>query len=161
MVARVNGGDAKDRLLLGSGQGSGCDAGHGDMRALDAAPVKGRRWSGRVARGRERPVNLAIAYDEGQGVPKDEAQAVVWYRRAAEQGHASAQFSLGLMYAEGRGVAKDLVQAFMWYGLAAAGGVTVRDRDTLARQMTPQQIAEAQRLSREWKPKEEVLQPKP
>lgn len=45
-----------------------------------------------------------------------------WYRLAAEQGYADAQFRLGLMYAEGRGVAKDDAEAVRWYQLAAAQG---------------------------------------
>jgi uncharacterized protein len=65
------------------------------------------------------------------------------------------------MYVLGQGVPKDLVRAHMWLNLAGAkrlGGVeeeSRRKRDELARQMTPAQIAEAQRLAREWKPKPE------
>ena len=39
-----------------------------------------------------------------RGVSEDDAEAVRWYRLAAEQGHASAQFNLGVMYARGEGV---------------------------------------------------------
>ena len=51
--------------------------------------------------------NLGVAYDTGQGVPKDEAEAVKWFRKAADQENASAQSNLGVMYANGRGVPKD------------------------------------------------------
>lgn len=62
---------------------------------------------------------------------------------------------LGWMYVQGRGVLQDFVQAHKWYNLSAAQGEqsAVEARDALAKQMTPAQIAEAQRLAREWKPK--------
>ena len=43
----------------------------------------------------------------GQGVPQDYAEAVTWYRKAAEQGDADAQYNLGVMYAKGQGVPQD------------------------------------------------------
>ena len=59
------------------------------------------------------------------------------------------------MYDNGLGVTQDYVQAHMWYNLAAAQGEkdTGEWRDSLAEEMTPEQIAEARRLAREWKPK--------
>ncbi len=48
--------------------------------------------------------NLALKYDNGQGVPQDYAEAAKWYRKAAEQGIAKAQNNLGLKYAKGDGV---------------------------------------------------------
>ncbi len=75
-------------------------------------------------------------------------------KKAAEQGDEVAQFSLGDMYESGTGVPQDYVLAHMWFNLAAAKGYPfARDRrDYLAQYMTPDQIAEAQRLAREWKP---------
>ena len=67
-----------------------------------------------------------------RGVLKDDAEAVRWYRLAAGQGNARAQYSLGLMYYNGRGVIKDPVLAHMWYNIGAAKGYEmareVRDR---------------------------------
>ena len=59
------------------------------------------------------------------------------------------------MYSKGWGVPQDYVQAHMWYNLAAAQGEKNSRilRDSLAKQMTPTQIAEAQKLTLEWKPK--------
>ncbi len=59
------------------------------------------------------------------------------------------------MYFKGRGVPKDDVLAHMWLNLAAVRGLeTARTlRDRLAEEMTPAQVANAQRLAREWKPK--------
>ncbi len=59
-------------------------------------------------------VYLGIMYDEGRGVPPDDAEAVKWYRRAAEQGDAMAQNILGVMYGDGRGVARDDAEALKW-----------------------------------------------
>jgi len=104
---------------------------------------------------------LGFAYELGRGVPQDYAQAAIWYRRASEQGNADAQGILGIMYEQGRGVPQDYVQAHMWLNLAAsrypATKTEMRDtaakiRDDVAAKMTPAQVAEAQRLAREWKP---------
>ena len=99
--------------------------------------------------------NLGLMYAEGEGVAQDYQEAVRWYRLAAEQGHASGQFSLGAMYTAGQGVPKDYVLAHMWINLAAPKGVkgAVKGRNLLERRMTPAQLAEAQRLAREWKAK--------
>jgi uncharacterized protein len=103
---------------------------------------------------------LGFMYLNGQGVKLDYSEAAKWYWNAAEQGNADSQFILGLIYLNGLGVAKDYLQAHKWFNLAAArssetdkrnGAVT--QRDAVAAMMTPAQIAEAQRLAREWKPK--------
>ena len=52
----------------------------------------------------------------------DVAEAVKWYRKAAEQGHAKAQFNLGLTYYYGEGVPKDVAEAVKWYRKAAELG---------------------------------------
>jgi len=98
--------------------------------------------------------SLGFMYATGQGVPQDNAQAVGWYRKAADQGYAHAQFNLGFMYKEGLGVPQDYVQAHMWFSLAATTGDrgAAEGRDNVANLMTPSQIAEAQKLAREWKP---------
>ncbi len=53
---------------------------------------------------------------------QDLAEAVKWYRKSAERGHASAQNNLGFMYAKGRGVTQDHAEAVKWYRKAAAQG---------------------------------------
>ena len=78
---------------------------------LDADPQDA---AGRLALGR--------AYEEGDGVPWDAAQAAVWYRKAAEQGNAEARRRLGLLYEKGKGVRQDAAQAAVWYRKAAAQG---------------------------------------
>ena len=93
-------------------------------------------------------------HDNGEGVPENDAEAVKWYRRAAAQGRAKAQGHLGRMYALGEGVPEDDVQAYMWLNLSAAQGdeTTIANKDVMRKLMTPEQVAEAQRLSSEWKP---------
>ena len=61
-------------------------------------------------------------YANGQGVQKDDTEAARWYRMAAEQGDAGAQFDLGVNYANGKGVQKDDAEAARWYRLAAEQG---------------------------------------
>ena len=103
---------------------------------------------------------LGVMYDQGQGVPQDYAQALSWYRKAADQEYAIAQMHIGSMYYDGRGVPKDHAQAHMWFNLAASRAtdaetrdIAAKDRDDIAAKMTPDQIAEAQRMVREWAPK--------
>jgi TPR repeat protein len=67
--------------------------------------------------------NLGIMYDNGLGVPQDDAEADKWYRLAADQGHATAQYNLGVMYHQGDGVQQDKAEAVRWYRLAADQGV--------------------------------------
>ena len=55
----------------------------------------------------EAQYNLGLMYSNGQGVPRDDEEAVKWYRLAAEQGFAESQTNLGLMYGTGRGVEQE------------------------------------------------------
>ena len=78
------------------------------------------------------------------------------YRKAAEQGHAPAQFNLGDMYRDGEGVPQDDVEAFKWFSLATTyadesqrEGLADR-RDLAASRLTPEQLAEGQKRVREW-----------
>ena len=82
-------------------------------------------------------------------------EAVKWYRKAADQGHAQAQFMLGFMYRKGRGVVKDEVEAYKWLLLAGAQGSEDAKKDyaIVERTLTAAERAEGQRLAREWNPK--------
>ena len=97
---------------------------------------------------------LGFIYRTGLGIAEDNTEAVKWYRKAADQGHASAQNSLGIMYAKGEGVIQNDVEAYKWWNLAAAQGVgsAKKSKAIVAKNMTREQVAEAQRLSAEWKP---------
>ena len=120
--------------------------------------AQGRNWYRKAAEqgDADAQFTLGILYDEGRGVPQDYVQAVKWYRKAAEQGDADAQAMLGFQYQLGQGVPQDYVQAHMWFNLAAAklnDENSNKARDSLASLMTPAQLAEAQRLARQWEPK--------
>lgn len=71
---------------------------------------------------------------------------------AAEQGRADALYDLGLLYSTGQGVQQDYIAAHKWFNLAAMRGVqrAIVDRSELARDMSPSEVAQAQRLAREW-----------
>ncbi len=77
----------------------------------------------------------------------------------AEQGQVDAQFHVGKVYADGTSVTRDYIQAYMWLALSIDGSTDKRSpafqeaadlRDSIAKKMTPQQIAEAKRLASEW-----------
>ena len=95
--------------------------------------------------------DLGVMYASGQGVEQDHKEAVKWYQKAADQGHAGAQSNLGVKYDDGDGVLEDDVQAYAWYNISAANGSASgkTNKRILAKEMTPDQIAEAQKLSRE------------
>jgi uncharacterized protein len=128
--------------------------------------VEALKWYG-LAADQAHPgaqLNLGVMYKNGKGVPQDYAEAVKWYRLAADQGIAEAQYNMGIMYKNGQGVPKDYVQAHMWFNLAASQfsawkkenrADAIEARDFLASKMIPAQIAEAQKLARDWKPKPE------
>lgn len=113
--------------------------------------------------------NLGVMYYKGEGVPRDGIEAAKWFQFAAEQGHAKAQSNLGAMYVQGWGVeppfdgamnlykyfterTNNMPLAHMWFSLAAAQGNTKAAlfHDWVAATMTPDQIAEAHRMAREW-----------
>ena len=84
----------------------------------------------------------------------DYAEAIRWFRLAAQQGDTLGQFRLGEAYRDGQGVPRDYVAAYAWMNVAAAdsslrGMIASHFRDRLAEGMTAEQIADAQRMSRE------------
>ncbi len=119
--------------------------------------AKARQWYEKAAvQGHtEAQVNLGILLMYARGGQQDYKMAVYYLRLAANQGNDLAQRRLGQMYERGEGVQQDYVKAYMWYSLGAAKGgeAGTRLRDALTKKMDPDQIAESQKLAREWKPK--------
>ena len=72
--------------------------------------------------------NLGLLYSNGQGVPKDDAQARQWYEKAAIQGHAGAQVNLGSLFDYGRGGPQDFKMAVRWYRRSADQGNDLAQR---------------------------------
>lgn len=66
--------------------------------------------------------NIAVMYEQGQGVTRDLAQAFKWYRLAAAQGFPQAQATVAMMYDKGSGVERNPVEAVKWFKLAAGQG---------------------------------------
>ncbi|HUA68889.1 MAG TPA: tetratricopeptide repeat protein [Candidatus Saccharimonadales bacterium] len=100
--------------------------------------------------------NLAYLYEQGIGVEKNEAKASKWYQLAAEGGDPLAQFDIGQRYNLGMGVKADKVQACKWLSLAAAQGQSdsMQMLHDLKSQMSADQIAEADKLVKEFIPRE-------
>jgi TPR repeat protein len=103
----------------------------------------------------ESQVELGLRYDKGAGVVKDHAEAAKWYRKAAEQNFAAAQYMLSVCYATGTGVAKGNGEAYKWRLLAARQGDedAKKNMTVLESNLTPEQIAEGQKLARDFKPR--------
>ncbi len=120
---------------------------------------------------------LGVCLTEGCGVAKGAGEGVRWFRRAAEQGNVGAQDDLGFCYSEGKGVPKDYVEAHKWFNLASSGKYatfetfSTMDADehlpifkidpqismsNIEHLMAKEQIAEAQKLAREFKPRREL-----
>ncbi len=97
---------------------------------------------------------VGYLYETGQGVRQDYAEAIRWYRKAAEQGNTIAQAQLGNMYRLGKGVSQSYIMAYMWFDISArSGNANAKDlRRAVASNMSPAEIAEAKRLSAEWRP---------
>jgi TPR repeat protein len=74
------------------------------------------------------------------------------FAAAAQSGAADALFELGIQYATGLDIEADLVAAHKWFNLAALRGnrAALAHRSEIAREMSPGQVAQAQRLAREW-----------
>ncbi len=142
-AAEQGNADAQYKVGLSYSNGTGV--------ATNAA--EGLKWYRKAAEQGNAPAQNMVAaiYDMGLGVPQDYVEAVKWSRKAADQGSADAQAALGYMYSLGEGVPQDYVEAYKWDNLAAAKGNTaaITNRNSLLSVMTPDQIAQAQRLSRE------------
>jgi hypothetical protein len=94
-------------------------------------------------------------YEKGLGVPQDYAEALRWSRKAAEKGIKEAQYNVGLIYFRGLGTIPDYVKAHLWWNLSAARGYRAasESRNLLATEMTLNEIKQAQKLARKWRPK--------
>ena len=101
--------------------------------------------------------DLGQMYRDGQGTLKDFRQAIHWFRLSAEQGDYIGQMKLGEMHRDGHGTLQDKVSAHMWFNIAAAlesFGLAKSQREILEKNMTLEQIGEAQKLAHECVAKE-------
>ena len=93
---------------------------------------------------------LGVRYHSGEA--PDDAKAVQWFQRAAEQGNIAAQSALGAYYWRGRGVPEDLSKAYFWSTIAMAQGdeISKGRLQGLAKQMTPAQVSIARQQAEIW-----------
>jgi hypothetical protein len=142
-------GDARAQYELGmqylAGEGTGVKNPVQALKWLEMAAKQGHT---------EARYNLGLMYRAGQGALQNFEAAYQWFELAAGQNHAEAQYNVGLMHKSGMSVAIDPVKAYMWVNLAAAQGHVgaIAARDSLLQSMTPQQVVDGQRASRDWKP---------
>ena len=82
------------------------------------------------------------------------AEASKWFEKAAEHGVKDSQVNLGIVYAKGMGVDADLTKAYKWFAIAAKAGDkdAVLKRDTVAKQMRPDQLELARGAVELWRP---------
>jgi S1-C subfamily serine protease len=109
---------------------------------------------------------LGSAYEFGQGVRRSDKQAAKWYEAAADHGYTPAQSSLAGFYERGAGVDQDYKEAYFWYAVALRDPKDItakRDAEGLKRvaaKLSPDDVADAAQIAKEWKPEEVVLGPK-
>jgi len=96
-------------------------------------------------------IDLGLSYQKGKDVQKNDKTAVKWYKLGAEQGDAGAQSLLTHMYKTGQGVIQDNVYAHMWWNISAMAGdwMSTSFKDSVEKEMTSSQLAEARKLARE------------
>jgi TPR repeat protein len=111
-------------------------------------------WTKAAEQGHVRAQNgLGVLYRDGDLGEPDAGRAAQWFRRAAENGYAFAMYSLALLYRDGEGVERDDIEAHKWFNLASALNFDPRSmfqRDLLARRMSSEEVAEAERRAQEW-----------
>jgi TPR repeat protein len=126
--------------------------GQGTAKDLDAA----YEWYTKAAEQGDSAAqaNLGDQFEFGDYISYK--SAAYWYRLAANKGYVDAQLDLGRLYENGKGVDQDYRQAYVWYAVAAArgSGTAARSRDLVAAKLTPAEIADAERLAAEWRPKQ-------
>ncbi len=144
---RAEQGDAEAQLKLGLRYAEGDGVIQNDKEAA--------RWFVLAARQGlpEAQYHYGLALLNGRGVVQDYRSAFNWIEMPARSGYAKAQYSLGELYRYGTGTAMDKARAYLWFNLAAAQGMgaAAKARDSLVRQLKPEQISamqeEAQRIS--------------
>jgi TPR repeat protein len=112
-------------------------------------------WARKVESHNDRAalVQLAKMYRFGPDTIRNMHEAIRLFERAAVMGDRAALYDLGTIYMNGEGVAPDKSQAYAWFVLAASRDdqAAAFSRDRVAEDMTPAQIAAAERMAREWR----------
>jgi uncharacterized protein len=131
---------------------------YSEGQGVERDPAEALRWYQIAADAGYAPAQTMVGniYFRGVDVPMDREKGFEWYLKAAEQDDVFAQFFVANLYETGQGVAEDLLQAYRWLTIAEGGDhpdaqKTARERKALfSGVMTPEQIAEAEKLAAEW-----------
>ena len=145
IYSRAETGDAKSQFELGTVFDFG-------KLGVTKDEVAAAKWYRKAAVQNYAPAQFKVGscYSGGRGVEKDFVEAVKWFLKAAELNDTDGQTALGLSYAAGLGVERNLVEAYAWSNLAARTEERASEaRRHLEREMSPQQVAEAQKRTKE------------
>ena len=123
----------------------------------------------KIRQGKDYEYGLAILYEKGWCFPQDYGTAAEWYRRGAERGHLLSMQVMALDYFQGKIVPQDFVEAHMWANLVVLRlslsqdltegdrtknrNLAVAFREQIAAKMTREQVAQAQAMARNWRPR--------
>lgn len=103
---------------------------------------------------------MGVVYEGGIGVPRSAKEAFTWYKKSADRGFYPGQLKIAHMYATGRGIKKDPPNAYLWYAIAERSTPRTGNdkneipivKDKLSTMMTKEQVADADRKAKAWKP---------
>ena len=133
--------------------------------------IESARWlqAAAAAGSAEGQLLLGMSYYGGNGVPKDSEECLKWLRSSAAQGFRPAQEFLALLYDDGVIIERDRVRAYAWLNIAASlpdnDGLwdldPAKNRESIAGEMSRNEIAEAQQLSRDWRPGTDLTSTRP
>jgi TPR repeat protein/AcrR family transcriptional regulator len=125
-------------------------------RGVSADPAKATHlYESAAAQGNRHAMsNLAVLYAGANDKMKDFTEAARWFQRSASLGYVDAQFNLAVLYERGDGVPQSLLDAYKWYTIAAAAGDAVAKTraDAIATQISPDELAAAQKAVVDFKP---------
>lgn len=125
-------------------------------RGVSADPAKAAHlYESAAAQGNRHAMsNLAVLYAGANDKMKDFTEAARWFQRSASLGYVDAQFNLAVLYERGDGVPQSLLDAYKWYTIAAASGDAVAKTraDAIATQISPDELAAAQKAVVDFKP---------
>lgn len=136
-------------LVSGFASAQDFDMGWAAYRAKDYASAR-QFWVPLAEQGHSSAqYHLGLLYHSGDGLPQDYERAQFWLWKAATQGNVTAQYFLGHMHESGEGTPQNFGQAHMWYNIASGNGDVLggQQRDSIAKQMTAEQVAKAQAMA--------------
>jgi TPR repeat protein len=126
-------------------------------KGVDRSYVNAMKWHKQAADKGYPQAQFAVGtmYEQAQGVKKDIAEAAKWYTMAADQGLTQAQSNLGVIYTTGDvNVPADPQKAYFWFSLASKEDASAAPRAArLKAKLTPEQLAQTDKMIKDWKPK--------